>query len=150
MSSSKTTKRDTSSKSKAQATGPSPYSVDTNPTAEHTVHTGSSAARHAQTHTHTHDGQTTADDARCKSTDSDLMTWAHLSVDRSGAKIRTICTQDHEDGEKCLHIVNERRYRDVPRVDGPSETITVEGVEAMLEREARVEREGDGEGEEGL
>lgn len=155
MSSSKATKRDNPSKAKAQVTGPSPSSMDTNtpndtnPTAEHAVHIGSSAARHAQTHTHTHDEQTATDDMRRKSTDSDLMTWAHLSVDRSGAEIRTICTQDHEDGETCSHTVHERRYRGIPRVDGPSETITVEGVEAMMERDARVERVGDGEGEEG-
>jgi hypothetical protein len=75
------------------------------------------------------------------------MTWAHLSVDRSGAKIRTICTKDHEDGEECKHTVRERRYRDLPRVHGPSEKITVEGVEAMMERDARVEKESGGEGE---
>jgi hypothetical protein len=43
--------------------------------------------------------------------------------------------------------VHERRYRDIPRVDGPSEKITVEDVEAMMARDARVEREGEGEGE---
>ena len=75
------------------------------------------------------------------------MTWAHLSLDRSGAKIRTICTREHEDGEACEHTVRERRYRDIPRTDGPSEMITVEGVEAMMERDARVEKESDGEGE---
>lgn len=47
--------------------------------------------------------------------------------------------------------MRERRYRDIPRVDGRSEKITVEGVEAMMERDARVEREGGGDedGEEG-
>jgi hypothetical protein len=41
--------------------------------------------------------------------------------------------------------VRERRYRDIPRVDGPSEKITVEDVEATMKRNAWVEREGDGE-----
>ena len=84
-----------------------------------------------------------------KSTDSDLMTWAHLSVDRSGAKLRTICTQDHGEGEACEHVVRERRYRDFPRVDGPCEKITVQGVEVMMEGDARAGRDSEGEGEEG-
>ena len=153
MSSSKATKRDNSFKGKAQVTDPLPSSMDTdnrndtNPTTENTAQTCSSTARHAQNHTHSHDKQTPVGDARRKSTDSDLMTWAHLSVDRSGARIRTICTQDHVDGETCSHTVHERRYRDIPRVDGPSEKITVEDVEAMMARDARVEREGEGEGE---
>lgn len=75
------------------------------------------------------------------------MTWAHLSVDRSGARIRTICTRDHEDGESCSHTVREHRYRNIPRVDRPSERITVKGVEAMMERDGKVERESEGEGE---
>ena len=80
-----------------------------------------------------------------KSTDSDLMTWAYLSVDRSGAELRTICTQDHEDGETCSHTVREHRYHNIPRVDGPSEKITVEGVSAMMEGDARKGRENEGE-----
>jgi hypothetical protein len=45
--------------------------------------------------------------------------------------------------------VREHRHRNIPRVDGPSERITVEGVEAMMERDGKVERESDGEGEAG-
>lgn len=145
-------KKDASSKGKAKVSDSLPSSMDanitndTNPTNEHTVQTSSPTVRNAHTHTRTHDEQTTADDARRKSTDSDPMTWAHISVDRSGAKIRTICTQDHEDGQACSHTVREHRYRDIPRVDGPGEKITVEDVEAMMESDAR---EGDGEGEDG-
>lgn len=49
----------------------------------------------------------------------------------------------------CSHTARERRYRSVPRVDGPSEKITIEGVEAMMKRDARAESESDGEGDEG-
>ena len=112
---------------------------------ERTSQTSSSTAGPA----HKHEQQASADGPRRKSTDSDLTTWAHLSVDRSGARLHTVCTRDHEDGETCSHTVREHRYRHIPRVDGPSEKITVDGVEAMMASEARAERESDGEGEEG-
>lgn len=115
----------------------------TTATNDHPSQTSDSTAHHAQTH----ENQTSADGPRRKSTDSDLMTWAHLSVDISGAKLRTICTQDHEDGETCSRTVREHRYRNISRVDGPSEKITVEGVKAMMESDARAGRESDGEGE---
>jgi hypothetical protein len=44
--------------------------------------------------------------------------------------------------------VREHRYRNIPRVDGPSEKITVQGVEAMMERDGKVGRESEGEAEE--
>lgn len=145
----KPTRRDTSSKAKVQTSNPSPDNAeakttsDTNITTEHTSQTNSSTGRLAQ---HL-EQQASADDFRRKSTDSDLTTWAHLSLDRSGARVRTVGTQDHENGETCSHTALERRYRSIPRVDGPSEKITVKGVDAMMERDARAERESDGEGE---
>ncbi|GAB7329182.1 hypothetical protein MBLNU13_g01002t1 [Cladosporium sp. NU13] len=132
MSSSNATKRNTSSNEETHAAGASPSITDTN----------------TPNDAHSHEEPKCADGARRESTDSDLMTSAHFSVDRSGAKVRTICTRDHEDGETCSHTVCERRYGNIPRVDRPSEKITVGGVEAMMESDARVEREGDGEGEE--
>lgn len=154
-SSSKPTKRNTSSKAEAQPSNPSPSGTNANvpddsfPTPDPTVQTSTSTARHAHAHAHNHEQQASTDGSRRKSTDSDLTTWAHLSLDRSGARVRTICTQDHENGETCSHIALERRYRSNPRVDGPSEKITVKGVEAMMASEARAERDSDGEGEEG-
>lgn len=147
MSPTKATRRNTSSNEETLATGASPSSTNANTpndTTDHSSQTSNSAARH----THTCGEPTSADGARRKSTDSELMTWAHLSVDRSGAKIRTICTRDHEDGETCSHTVREHRYRNIPRVDGPSEKITVQGVEAMMERDGKVGRESEGEAEE--
>jgi hypothetical protein len=41
--------------------------------------------------------------------------------------------------------VKERKFRDIPRVDGPSEKIT-EGVRAMMERDAEAEAEAEAEG----
>ena len=148
MSSSKATKRNTSSNEETLATGASPSSTNANTPNDTTLHpsqTSDSTARPA----YTCKKPTGAGGARRKSTDSELMTLAHLSVDRSGARIRTICTREHEDGETCSHTVREHRYRNFPRVDGPSERITVEGVEAMMERDGKAERESDGEGEEG-
>lgn len=102
-------------------------------------------------HTHSHEEPTGADGARRNSSDSDLTTWAHLYIGRSGARIRTVCTRGREIGKECSRTVRERRYRDIPRVDGPSEKITIEGVEAMMETDARMEKESDGagDGEEG-
>jgi hypothetical protein len=148
MSSTKSTKRNTSSKTEAQVNDPWPSSMPTNITKD-TITAPDHPYQSNNSTAHTHENQTNADGARRKSADSDLMTWAHLSVDRSGAKIRTICTKDHEDGDTCKHAVRERRYRDIPRVDGPSEKITIEGAEAMMESDARVEKESDGEGEDG-
>lgn len=174
MSSSKVANRNTSSKAKTQATDaiklhtssneetqasgslpsdtearvPNDMDITTEHASpsEHAVRTSNSTARRA--HFHEPEQKPADPSVRRKSADSDLTTWTHLSVDRSGAKIRTICMREHEDGGACSHTVRERRYRDIPRVDGPSEKITVDGVEAMMERDARVEREGDGEGEE--
>ena len=147
MSSSKATGRNTSSNEETLATGASPSSTNANTPNDTTVHSSQTIHSTAR-HTHDCGEPASADGARRKSTDSELMTWAHLSVDRSGARIRTICTRDHEDGETCWHTVREHRYRNIPRVDGPSEKITVEGVEAMMERDRKVERESEGEGEE--
>ena len=147
MSSSNATRRNTSSNEETLATGASPSSTNANTPNDTTVHSSQTIHSTAR-HTHDCGEPASADGARRKSTDSELMTWAHLSVDRSGARIRTICTRDHKDGETCSHTVREHRYRNIPRVDGPSERITVEGVEAMMERDGKVERESEGEGEE--
>jgi hypothetical protein len=148
--SSEPTKRNTTSAAKAQDPSPPPPSPDPNTTinpASQSCTSKTCSAHHHHHHHYDHDhdqpsnADLDADGARRNSTDSDLTTWAHLSVDRSGAKVRKICTQDHEDVETCSRTGRERKYRDIPRVDGPSEKITVEGVRAMMERDAEAERE---------
>jgi hypothetical protein len=149
--SSEPTKRNTTSAAKAQDPSPPPPSPDPNttinPASQSCTSKTCSAHHHHHHHHYDHDhdqpsnADLDADGARRNSTDSDLTTWAHLSVDRSGAKVRKICTQDHEDVETCSRTGRERKYRDIPRVDGPSEKITVEGVRAMMERDAEAERE---------
>jgi hypothetical protein len=77
---------------------------------------------HDQHDNHQHD-HTDSESLKSKSTasfDSDLSTWAHLSVDGpTGGTLRTVCTHDDENGEPCQHVGHERKYPEFPRVDEP-------------------------------
>jgi hypothetical protein len=94
-------------------------------------------------HDHDHD-HTRSESLKSHSTasfDSDLTTWALLSVDGpSGGTLRTVCTRDHEDGQSCQHVGGEQKYPEIPRVDEPFEEITMEDVKAMEEEDERAKK----------
>lgn len=100
---------------------------------------------HPVKHHHKHARSSKSKNSSPASTSSDLTTWAHLFVDRSGATIRTLCTQDCEDGQACQHAGKERRYAGIPRVDEPAVKITIEGVKAMEVSDEWKEKAKDGE-----
>jgi G3E family GTPase len=134
---------------------------DTNIPQEHTHHPYNSTASPTtqEHHHHQHDHRqhdhrqhdhAGAENLKSKSTasfESDLTTWALLSVDGpTGGTIRTICTLDREDGEPCQHVGHERKYAEFPRVDEPFEEITMEDVKALEEEDERARKAKAGEG----
>ena len=147
--SSKGTKRDTPSHAKAQGFDPSTDTTDAEaPSATDIPHEHAHQPLSSNSHHHPHD-HAGAESAKRKSTasvDNDLTTWAHLSVDRGGATLRTICTQERENGETCQHSGHERRYHAIPRVDEPVMKISLKGVKALEEGDGVAEREEDEEG----
>jgi hypothetical protein len=112
---------------------------------------------HHHQHNNRQNDRTGAESLKSNSTasfDSDLNTWAHLSVDGpTGGTLRTVCTHDSENGEPCQHVGHERRYAEIPRVDEPFEEITTEDVRAMEEEDERARKaedsDGDGDSDEG-
>jgi hypothetical protein len=118
---------------------------DTNAPQEHTHQPCNSTAypttQEHHHHQHDHRQHDHADAESLKSTstasfDSDLTSWALLSVDGpTGGTLRTICTRDREDGEPCQHLGHELNYAAFPRVDEPFEEITMEEVKAMEEED---------------
>jgi hypothetical protein len=162
MPSPKTTKRPAltvnTTMSKTEPKTPNTDVSDTNIPQEHTHQPYTSTAypptqehhHHQPDHRqHDHAGAG-AEKLKSKSTasfESDLTTWALLSVDGpTGGTIRTICTLDREDGEPCQHVGHERRDAGFPRVDEPFEEITMEDVRAMEEEDERVRKAKAGEG----
>lgn len=145
MSSPKVTKRNISLDAKAQSAEPS-AAANTNNTDAPRDHAHAHHHHHHQrSHPHDHAGADGARRTSSASVDSDLTTWAHLSVDRAGATLRTVCTQDREDGEACQHSGHERRYTGIPHVDEPVTKISKAHVKAMEDGDG-VETEEDEDG----
>jgi hypothetical protein len=161
MPSSKTTKRpaltiDTTTP-KTEPETPDTNVSDTKASQEHTHQACNSTTcpitqgHHHHQHDNPQHDHTDSESLKSKSTasfDSDLSTWAHLSVDgRTGDTLRTVCTHDNENGEPCQHVRHERKYPEFPRVDEPFEKITMEDVKAMEEEDKRAKKAGDGDAE---
>lgn len=69
----------------------------------------------------------------------DLSTWTHISMDRSGATLRTVSTANDDRSS------SERRYPHIPRVDEPVEVITHEKLKAMEDQDGKAESEDEDE-----
>lgn len=168
MSSSKASKHDTSSAIQAQDTETAtsePAITDTSYTVGASHQHSASSARHTHHRSHQHNStrkhnhhtkenlyqsqstQTESPSLLPTSSENDLTTWTKLTVSRSGASLRTVCTPDCEDGRPCeLHAGRKgSRYADIPRVDEPGVRLEVEAVRKLMEGS---DDEGEG-GEEG-
>lgn len=72
-------------------------------------------------------------------TDDELSTWTHISLDRSGATLRTVSSKDDR------RSGSERRYHHIPRVEEPVEKITHETVKAIEDADGKAESGDDDE-----
>lgn len=73
---------------------------------------------------------------RASNSNDDLSSWTDISLDRTGATLRTVCTTTDEQGSTW-----ERRYHHIPRVDEPMVHITHEKIKAMEDEDGMAERE---------
>lgn len=105
--------------------------TNTNTTEATSADTGPSTPVNViQHHHHRHHNQ------RASNSDDDLSTWTDISLDRTGATLRTVCTMTDEQNSTW-----GRRYHHIPRVDEPMVHITHEKIKAMEDEDGKAERE---------
>lgn len=73
---------------------------------------------------------------RASNSNDNLSTWTDISLDRTGATLRTVCTTTDEQSSSW-----ERSYHHIPRVDEPMIHVTHEKIKAMGDEDGKAERE---------